>query len=164
GELHQQVVELVDESQRAVAYLPPFRIGKTVSGSAEHVDRSRSRVVEAPEQVQERALARAGGADDGDYFPLLDFQRYRLEHVHGFSSLAESLAQVATGEPLTAPCTMKTFMIPPWLAPSVRRMAMSGCLSVTAITSVDTMLNAATATIRSRMMNIMVFSICTARK
>ena len=51
GELHQQVVELVDESQRAVAYLPPLRVGKTVSGSAEHVDRSRSRVVEAPEQV-----------------------------------------------------------------------------------------------------------------
>jgi hypothetical protein len=49
-------------------------------------------------------------------------------------------------------------------APSVRRMAMSACLSVTAMTSVDTRLKAATATISDRMMNIMFFSICTARK
>ena len=39
---------------------------------------------------------------------------------------------------------------------------MSACLSVTVITSVDTRLNAATATISVRMMNIIVFSICTA--
>ena len=38
-------------------------------------------------------------------------------------------------------------MIEPGRAPSVRRIAMSACLSVTAITSVETMLNAATATI-----------------
>ena len=50
------------------------------------------------------------------------------------------------------------------LAPSVRRMAMSACLSVTVITSVETRLNAATATISVRMMNIMRFSICTARE
>ena len=41
---------------------------------------------------------------------------------------------------------------------------MSACLSVTVMTSVDTMLNAATATISVRMMNIIRFSICTARK
>ena len=41
---------------------------------------------------------------------------------------------------------------------------MSACLSVTIITSVETMLNAATATISGRMMNIIRFSICTARK
>ena len=41
---------------------------------------------------------------------------------------------------------------------------MSACLSVTAITSVETRLNAATAMISARMMNIMRFSICTARE
>ncbi len=41
---------------------------------------------------------------------------------------------------------------------------MSACLSVTTITCADTMLNAATATISVRMMNITRFSICTARK
>ncbi|MNN89853.1 hypothetical protein D3C81_2077250 [compost metagenome] len=39
---------------------------------------------------------------------------------------------------------------------------MSACLSVTVITNVDTRLNAATAMIRVRMMNIMRFSVCTA--
>ena len=48
------------------------------------------------------------------------------------------------------------------LAPSVRRIAMSARLSVTVITSVETRLNAATATISVRMMNIRRFSICTA--
>jgi hypothetical protein len=49
-------------------------------------------------------------------------------------------------------------------APKVRKIAISACLSVTAMTSVETRLNAATATISERMMNIMFFSICTARK
>ena len=39
---------------------------------------------------------------------------------------------------------------------------MSDCLSVTVITSIETRLNAATAMISVRMMNIMRFSICTA--
>jgi len=42
-------------------------------------------------------------------------------------------------------------------APRVRRIAMSACLSLTVMTSVDTRLNAATAMIRVRMMNIMRF-------
>ena len=41
---------------------------------------------------------------------------------------------------------------------------MSACLSVTTMTSVDTMLKAATATISVRMMNIIFFSSATARK
>ena len=64
--------------------------------------------------------------------------------------------------PTTEPCTMNTFMMLAGLAPRVRKMAMSGCLSVTVITSIDTRLNAATAMISVRMMNIMRFSICTA--
>ena len=67
-------------------------------------------------------------------------------------------------KPISAPCTMKIAMTLEGLAPSVRRIAMSACLSVTAMTSVETMLNAATATISERMMNIMFFSIATARK
>ena len=62
--------------------------------------------------------------------------------------------------PISAPCTMKIAMIDDGDAPSVRRIAMSGCLSVTTITCADTMLNAATATISTRMRNIMRFSIC----
>ena len=64
--------------------------------------------------------------------------------------------------PTMAPCTMKMPMMDPGEAPRVRRMAMSARLSVTVITRVDTRLNAATATISVRMMNIMRFSSCTA--
>ena len=66
--------------------------------------------------------------------------------------------------PISVPCTMKIFMMQAGEAPRVRRIAMSGCLSVTTITSVETMLKAATAMMSVRMMNIMRFSICTARK
>jgi hypothetical protein len=59
-------------------------------------------------------------------------------------------------KPTSAPCTTKTAMIDSGRAPRVRRMAMSACLSVTAMTSVDTRLKAATATISERMMNIIV--------
>ena len=64
--------------------------------------------------------------------------------------------------PANAPCTMKIDITEPGVAPSVRRIAMSARLSVTVITSVETRLNAATATIRVRMMNIRRFSTCTA--
>jgi hypothetical protein len=66
--------------------------------------------------------------------------------------------------PMMEPCNTKIDMIEPGLAPKVRRMAMSAYFSWTAITRVDTMLKAATATMRKRMMVIMVFSRATARK
>ena len=59
------------------------------------------------------------------------------------------------------PCTMKICMMLLGEAPSVRRMAMSACLSVTAMTSVETILKAATSTMSDRMMNIIFFSIAT---
>ena len=64
--------------------------------------------------------------------------------------------------PTMAPCTTKMAMMLRGELPSVRRMAMSARLSVTVITSVETRLKAATATISVRMMNIMRFSTCTA--
>jgi len=64
--------------------------------------------------------------------------------------------------PAAAPCTTKMPITERGLAPRVRRMAMSARLSVTVITSVETRLKAATATISVRMMNISRFSTCTA--
>ena len=64
--------------------------------------------------------------------------------------------------PESAPCTMKIDITERGVAPSVRRMAMSARLSVTVMTSVETRLKAATATISVRMMNISRFSTCTA--
>ena len=66
--------------------------------------------------------------------------------------------------PTITPCTMKMPITLFGEMPSVRRIAMSACLSVTSMISVETRLNAATATISDRMMNITVFSIFTALK
>ena len=66
--------------------------------------------------------------------------------------------------PISMPCTTKICITERGWAPSVRRMAMSACLSFTATTRVEMMLIAATSTISVRMMNIMRFSISTARK
>ena len=66
--------------------------------------------------------------------------------------------------PIRVPCTMNTHITEAGDMPSVRRIAMSACLSVTTMTSVDTILNAATATISERMMNMTVFSVRTALK
>src|SRR3989338_3461407 len=79
-------------------------------------------------------------------------------------STPSSTPETVPMTPISAPWTMKICMIEPGAAPSVRRIAMSEFLSVTSITRVETMLNAATATISSRMMNITRFSISTARK
>ena len=65
---------------------------------------------------------------------------------------------------MTSPCVMKTPMILRGDAPKVRRIAMSVRLSVTTITSMATMLKAATATMRNRISDIMVRSIRVARK
>jgi hypothetical protein len=61
--------------------------------------------------------------------------------------------------PITVPCTMNVRMIVPGVAPRVRRIAISPFLSFTTITSVEMMLNAATATISSNSRPIMAFSI-----
>ena len=65
---------------------------------------------------------------------------------------------------MTRPWVMKTPMTLRGAAPKVRRMAMSVRLSVTTITSIATMLKAATATISSRISDIIVFSMRIARK
>ena len=66
--------------------------------------------------------------------------------------------------PITEPCTMNTAMTERGVAPSVRMIAISACLSCTTITSVETMLNAAMPTSSERIRNITVFSVATARK
>ena len=66
--------------------------------------------------------------------------------------------------PMASPWTMKMPMMERGVAPMVRRMAMSACLSVTTITRVETMLKAATAMITVSSSAIMRFSIWIAWK
>ena len=66
--------------------------------------------------------------------------------------------------PIEAPVMRKTRMIEPCVAPMVRRMAMSLPLSFTSMISPDTMLSAATSTIKVRIRNITLRSTCSALK
>ena len=65
-------------------------------------------------------------------------------------------------KPIDKPWIKNILWISPGLAPIVLRMAMSACFSFTVITKVDTKLNAATAIINVRIMNIIFFSVWTA--
>ena len=66
--------------------------------------------------------------------------------------------------PIKTPWTAKVNRILGGPAPRVRRIAMSVCFSFTIMTSVATMLKAATPTIMKRMMNIIFFMLSMERK
>ena len=65
--------------------------------------------------------------------------------------------------PISEPCTTNTCITPAGGSPSVRRIAMSACLSVTSITCELTRLNAPIAMISDSRIAITVFSIFSAR-
>ncbi len=65
-------------------------------------------------------------------------------------------------QPTKAPCRINIFKMLKGEAPNVRRIAISPRLSLTVITSIDTKLNAATAIIKVRIINIIRFSVLTA--
>ena len=61
--------------------------------------------------------------------------------------------------PMTVPCTMKILVMVIGDAPRVLKIAISDFLSVTTITNDETMLNAATNTIRNKSKLTIAFSI-----
>ena len=63
---------------------------------------------------------------------------------------------------MTLPWITNMRMMVPGRAPMVLRIAMSACLSVTTMTSIEMMLNAATAMISDRITHMTVFSVRTA--
>ena len=66
--------------------------------------------------------------------------------------------------PTIMPCTIKIHKIVAGVAPMVRKIAISACLSLTTMTKDETKLKAATAMINNKIRNIMVFSILMAWK
>ena len=67
GELAQQVVELVDETQLVIAQLPPGRFRKRIQALAGHGHPAGIGLIQPAQQVQQRALARARGPNDGHH-------------------------------------------------------------------------------------------------
>ena len=74
GEFHQQVVELIDESERAVSQFPGRFRGEVVDVAAFHQHLAAAWVVEAAEDVQQRGFSGTGRADYRDALAFFNRQ------------------------------------------------------------------------------------------
>ena len=93
AELRQQVVELVDEAQVLVAQLalPLGRKGRHLRPLQAHG--ARRGCIQPAQQVQQRALARTRGTDDGQRLACADLQVYAVQHSHIQPAFGETLGQ-----------------------------------------------------------------------
>ena len=98
GELGQQMVELVDETERTVAQIAALGLGNREGVAPHQRDFSGSRRVESAQQMQQRAFARARGADDGKRLAGADVQVDLMQHRHVDPALAKSLAKPRTSQ------------------------------------------------------------------
>src|SRR5437016_4101944 len=74
GELHQQVMELVDEAEGAVAHLAALGLAQGEERPAPDQHRARARRVEPAQKMQQRRLARAGAPHDRDPLARIDVE------------------------------------------------------------------------------------------
>ncbi|MND70946.1 hypothetical protein D3C80_624640 [compost metagenome] len=113
GELRQQVVELVDETQGAVAQQAAGGFAEGGQLLAGQPDAALARGIQATQHVQQGALAGAGTADDGHPLARMQFQLDAGQDLHGLRAFVVALAQVAatqdclvthSAKPLLAGC------------------------------------------------------------
>ena len=98
GEFRQQMMELVDEAQRAVAHGAALLFGERGEIDSLHAHFARGRRVEAAEKVEQRALAGPGSADDRHALASRDGQIDAEQHRHLERAADERLAESAAGE------------------------------------------------------------------
>jgi hypothetical protein len=89
-ELRQQVMELVDEAECAVAQLAARLLRQRVNVAAGDAHRPRGRAVQPAENLQQRGLARTGGTNDGDAFAGQHAEVDVLEHLEIDGTLPKS--------------------------------------------------------------------------
>ncbi len=94
GELRQQVVELVDEAQAAVAHRALAALGQPDGKLAVHRHRTAGRHVQEAQDMQQRALAGARGADDGDHLAARHGQADVAEHFDARGAFVVDLDDV----------------------------------------------------------------------
>src|SRR5512139_4153126 len=93
GKLGQQMMELVDEAERAVAQLAALGLGDREGVAPHQGDLPGSRRVETAQEVQQRTLARPRDADDGERLTGTHLEIDAPEHRYIGPTLAENLAQ-----------------------------------------------------------------------
>jgi hypothetical protein len=98
GELRQQVMELVDEAERAIAHGAARGFGERGERDAVDEDLTAGRRVEPAEQVQQRALAGARGADDRHALAWRDREIDAEQHGHFERAAAIGLREPAADE------------------------------------------------------------------
>jgi hypothetical protein len=97
SELHQQMMELVDEAERCVPRQSALGFAHLAQRAALHEHLPRGRRVEAAEQMQQRRLARARATHDGDALAATDLEIDTLQHRHRLRALI-GLPQPVAGD------------------------------------------------------------------
>src|SRR5512145_2342925 len=96
GELRQEVVELVDETQGGVSYAPALGLAHRAERLAPHEDAAAGGRVEAAEHVQQRRFSGARAPDDGDALARAHVQVHAAQDVdrsRALVGLAQALAR-----------------------------------------------------------------------
>ncbi|MNM27476.1 hypothetical protein D3C81_379690 [compost metagenome] len=93
GEFRQQVVELVDETQRLVAQQAARGVRQRGHALTGDIDLARGGRIQPAQQVQQRALAGTGGADDRNRLACGHRQVQAIEHRGLHAPLSVGLAQ-----------------------------------------------------------------------
>lgn len=93
AELGQQVVELVDKTEVAVAPLALLGRAQGRQQLPLELHRALAGRVQAAQQMQQSAFARAGGAHDGECFARVHGQVHALQHGHIQAPFGEALGQ-----------------------------------------------------------------------
>ena len=94
AELGQQMMELIHETEALVAQAAALGVAHLAQVPPHQPHRPGARHVQPPEQVQQRALARARCANDGDALAGTDPERYPAQHLDGVRTLPKTLGQI----------------------------------------------------------------------
>ena len=93
GKFRQQMMELVDESERGIAQVAARLFIQAGEIAALQTDRAGGRRIQPAEQVQQGRFAGTGSADDGDPLALDDVEVESLQHLDRVFPLRKGLSQ-----------------------------------------------------------------------
>ena len=82
GEFRQQMMKLVYKTERVIAHLTALRLVHALHFLPEYLHAAAAGMIQSAEQMQQRALAGARRADDGDALTALHIKIDAFEHRH----------------------------------------------------------------------------------
>src|SRR5690606_17963987 len=94
----QQDEALKDKADLAIANVGLGSLAQPAHLAAAHGIAPASRPVEQADDVHERALARAAGADNGDILAAMDIERHAAQGVHGHLAHLVRLGHTVDGD------------------------------------------------------------------